>query len=366
MAEATAVTAGAYDPTVLGPMVEAVTAGPTPWPSTPTSAPCRCGRGIPIDPGGIGKGLAADLVADQMIAAGAAAVAVVIGGDGRVRSIDGARRWTIDIAAPDGSAMIDRVEVDDAAVATSGCRRAHLVDPSTGELCEPGDVIQVSVLAGTGASAEALTKAVLVGGEPDIADDLDRQGVGVLAVHADGRLSANAHWRRHRCTITNEAARGVNEQLWWYLARSAGMAAAVLMVGALVLGVLAATRALKEIDRPAWLVALHRWFSVLTVDCRRDPPRRPRRRQLRPLRTRRVARAGDVVVAPARRVARGDRSLPVRRRARVVTGDEAPAQGVVAPAARAQLPVGVGGDHPRRHAPGRTPPTSCTGRSPRC
>jgi hypothetical protein len=43
------------------------------------------------------------------------------------------------------------------------------------------------------------------------------------------------------------------------------MAAAVLMVGALVLGVLAATRALKEIDRPAWLVALHRWFSVLTV-----------------------------------------------------------------------------------------------------
>ena len=57
----------------------------------------------------------------------------------------------------------------------------------------------------------------------------------------------------------------MSEQLWWYLARSAGMAAAVLMVGALVLGVLAATRALKEIDRPAWLVALHRWFSVLTV-----------------------------------------------------------------------------------------------------
>ena len=53
--------------------------------------------------------------------------------------------------------------------------------------------------------------------------------------------------------------------IWWYIARSAGMAAAVLMVGALVLGVLAATRALKDIDRPAWLVALHRWFSVLTV-----------------------------------------------------------------------------------------------------
>ena len=53
--------------------------------------------------------------------------------------------------------------------------------------------------------------------------------------------------------------------IWWYLARSAGMAAAVLMVGALVLGVLAATRALKDIDRPAWLIAMHRWCSVLTV-----------------------------------------------------------------------------------------------------
>ena len=40
------------------------------------------------------------------------------------------------------------------------------------------------------------------------------------------------------------------------------MVTAALMVGALVLGVLAATRGLKEIDRPAWLVALHRWLSL--------------------------------------------------------------------------------------------------------
>ena len=57
----------------------------------------------------------------------------------------------------------------------------------------------------------------------------------------------------------------MNDKLWWYLARSAGMVTAALMVGALVLGVLAATRALKEIDRPAWLVALHRWLSLLIV-----------------------------------------------------------------------------------------------------
>jgi thiamine biosynthesis lipoprotein len=198
MAEATVMTAGAYDPTVLGPMVE-----PSRWPDLVAVdsdvGAVQVRAGITIDPGGIGKGLAADIVADQVLAAGAAAVAVVIGGDGRVRSIDGARRWTIDIAAPDGSTMIDRVELDEAAVATSGCRRAHLVDPSTGELYEPVDVVQASVLAGTGASAEALTKAAIVGGDPHFAEDLDRQGVGVLAVHADGRLSANRTWRRHRC-----------------------------------------------------------------------------------------------------------------------------------------------------------------------
>ena len=127
----------------------------------------------------------------------------------------------------------------------------------------PDDIVQASVLAGTGASAEALTKAVLVGGDADSPDRLDRHGVGVLAVHADGCLSANTTWRRHRATVGRGG--GVNEQFWWYLARSAGMAAAALMVGALVLGVLAATRALKDIDRPAWLVALHRWFSVLTA-----------------------------------------------------------------------------------------------------
>ena len=119
------------------------------------------------------------------------------------------------------------------------------------------------MLAGTGASAEALTKAVLRGWRSGHrSDDLDRQGVGVLAVHADGRLSANGPWRG---IAVDRGGPGVNEQLWWYLARSAGMRGAVLMVGALVLGVLAATRALKEIDRPAWLVALHRWFSVLTA-----------------------------------------------------------------------------------------------------
>jgi sulfoxide reductase heme-binding subunit YedZ len=41
------------------------------------------------------------------------------------------------------------------------------------------------------------------------------------------------------------------------------MVAAVLLVGSLVLGVLLSTRALRAIDSPAWMLAMHRWFSAM-------------------------------------------------------------------------------------------------------
>ncbi len=57
----------------------------------------------------------------------------------------------------------------------------------------------------------------------------------------------------------------MNDKIWWYLARAGGMMAAALLVASLVLGVLLATRAMKAVDRPAWLLAMHRWFSTLAV-----------------------------------------------------------------------------------------------------
>lgn len=53
----------------------------------------------------------------------------------------------------------------------------------------------------------------------------------------------------------------MNEQVWWYLARSSGIVALVLLVLSLVWGVLLATRALKPHDRPAWLLDLHGWLG---------------------------------------------------------------------------------------------------------
>ena len=75
MAEATAVTGGAYDPTVRGhgcggSWVEAVAVDPV-------AAVAQVTHGITLDPGGIGKGLAADLVVAEAMAAGATAAAVL-------------------------------------------------------------------------------------------------------------------------------------------------------------------------------------------------------------------------------------------------------------------------------------------------
>lgn len=57
----------------------------------------------------------------------------------------------------------------------------------------------------------------------------------------------------------------MSPQTAWYVARASGMVAWVMLVGSLVLGVLLATRVLKPVDRPAWLLAMHRWLAGLAV-----------------------------------------------------------------------------------------------------
>jgi DMSO/TMAO reductase YedYZ heme-binding membrane subunit len=58
-----------------------------------------------------------------------------------------------------------------------------------------------------------------------------------------------------------EGLLSVSEKIWWYLARSSGIVALILLVVSLVWGVLLATRALRHIDRPAWLLDIHRWLG---------------------------------------------------------------------------------------------------------
>jgi thiamine biosynthesis lipoprotein len=131
--------------------------------------------GVRLDPGGLGKGLAADLVATELLAAGAAGVLVNVGGDlraaGAAPSEEG---WLVEIEAPDrhdGIALV-RLAAGGVATSTSARRRwttadgdivHHLLDPSTGR---PGGTgwSQVTAIAGTAAAAEVAAKVAFLDG----------------------------------------------------------------------------------------------------------------------------------------------------------------------------------------------------------
>lgn len=128
--------------------------------------------GVRLDPGGIGKGLAADMVAETLVEEGAAGVSVNLGGDVRVVGEPAAGdRWVVRIHDPAVlSEPIASVGLVEGAVATTTTRRRrwvvagegrhHLIDPLTGASMT-GDATLVSAVAATGWWAEAVTKQLI-------------------------------------------------------------------------------------------------------------------------------------------------------------------------------------------------------------
>jgi sulfoxide reductase heme-binding subunit YedZ len=53
----------------------------------------------------------------------------------------------------------------------------------------------------------------------------------------------------------------MSTHLWWHLSRATGIVALVLLVVSFVWGILLSTRALRGVDRPAWLLATHTWLA---------------------------------------------------------------------------------------------------------
>lgn len=213
MREAYDVTGGTYQPAVLGAL-EALgydrslpeVTGPATLPEARPVPPFlaaideRIGlvqlpAGVRVDPGGIGKGLAADLVADELIAAGAEGVLVNLGGDLRVRGVpEGRGPWRIAIEHPDDpTVIVGVVTLADGAIATSTVARRrwtaedgaavhHLVDPRTSR---PADACfrQATVVCGRAQWAEVYAKCVLLdGGLPPVA------AAAVLTVAEDGAV----------------------------------------------------------------------------------------------------------------------------------------------------------------------------------
>jgi thiamine biosynthesis lipoprotein len=150
--------------------------------------------GVGFDPGGIGKGLAADLVSGELIRAGAAGACVNVGGDLRVRgaSPDGSG-WTISIDHPHRRAPIALVGLTDGGVASSttlrrrwlvgGEIRHHLIDPRTGRP-STSDTTFCSAIAGSAWRAETVAKAVLLRGGTHPFDIVDAGMEALVVDHA--------------------------------------------------------------------------------------------------------------------------------------------------------------------------------------
>jgi FAD:protein FMN transferase len=212
---------GAFDPTVLGPLVRAGYDRSFEQLALPAAvarvaldrrgllglgaadievagSTVRLPVGTGFDPGGIGKGLAADLVVTELLAEGAEGACVNLGGDVRVAGVgpDG-DAWTVSVDHPGLDRPLAHLGLRDGAVATSttlrrrwsvdGVERHHLIDPRSGHPSDT-DIELATVVAAEAWIAEALTKAVLLRRSEVVFDVIHGTAAEALAVDDAGRV----------------------------------------------------------------------------------------------------------------------------------------------------------------------------------
>ncbi|WP_157852729.1 FAD:protein FMN transferase [Streptomyces iakyrus] len=184
----------------------------------------RVPPGVRLDLGGIGKGYAADLVAQELMAAGADGACVNLGGDVRTTgSPPGSDAWVVaveDEAHP--GTDLAWLTLGEGAVATStrlrrrwqrqGRELHHLIDPGSGAPAT-SDVHSVTVVAGEAHWAEVLAKAALIAGLPAGVALLETHGVTGLLVTEDGTAHRAGPWERfvtwsRNCPGTSPASAG--------------------------------------------------------------------------------------------------------------------------------------------------------------
>lgn len=218
-------TDGACDPTVLDALIgmgydrsfEQLHSERRPTPARSTDPASGCGQmqvdqitaetfmvtlgdRVGFDPGGIGKGTAADIVLGELLAdvsPDEAGAMVNIGGDVVCRGLAPTENgWVIEVREPTvASEPIACLAVADGAVATSTTRkrswrvgdegRHHVIDPSSG-LCTD-ELVLASVLAAQGWMAEALATQLLVSGDLTAIDD---SLAGAVVIDRDGERHA--------------------------------------------------------------------------------------------------------------------------------------------------------------------------------
>ncbi|WP_158253263.1 FAD:protein FMN transferase [Cryobacterium sp. N19] len=220
-------TGGDYDSTLLPDLLEAGYSASTVDPSRVTYVPLtarspgdlagiqingttvRMPRGTTLDAGGIGKGLAADLVCELAMNEGAWGALAEIGGDIAVsgQGADG-QAWRLGVEDPfDPAGYCAIIRLGTGALATSSQRKRrftttagehhHILDPRTHDSAAT-NIQTVSVIAATGARAETLTKPGFLRPTADYLAWLPTVGAAGLVVDHMGAPTASENWNRYQ------------------------------------------------------------------------------------------------------------------------------------------------------------------------
>ena len=160
---------------------------------------------LTIDPGGIGKGLAADLVAGTLANESGEGALVEIGGDISVAGDSPHGRWVVNIWDPTRSTPLHQVALRSGGIATSstclrtwhtdtGLQHHHLIDPVTLTPTRNG-IVACTVIAGTAAWAEAFTKVAFAAHNIEMATrHLNQCHLAALLTDEDGNEYTIANW----------------------------------------------------------------------------------------------------------------------------------------------------------------------------
>ncbi len=156
--------------------------------------------GSGIDLGGIGKGMAADIVAEELIEQGAAGAVVNVGGDLVVLGTPSTdMSWLLGIENPlDAPNHVAHLRMVSGGAATSGTSQRHwraADGSSVHHIVHPvrsrsslTDVVAATVLAADAATAEAFSTAVMMGDRRQGIELVERVGLAALLVCDDGEV----------------------------------------------------------------------------------------------------------------------------------------------------------------------------------
>lgn len=164
-------------------------------------------EGLTLDPGGLGKGLAADMVAQLLMSEGADGVCISLGGDIRCMGkgfLD--ESWTLPIESPNGK-VEQSATFTDGAIATSSVRaknwtfmsesQHHLIDPVTKQPLNTLGIyaVQSTAIANEAVWAEVFSTAALVRGAEITFPLCETNGIAAQIKYSDGSSKESALWK---------------------------------------------------------------------------------------------------------------------------------------------------------------------------